>query len=330
MSKGKAALGAAALASLLAAVLLCACESPLSGDESAAGSQEDFLTVEDLVDQALDQQGQDGFYQKDGWLAKEEVSLQPAMLDHAGRIFQSVYDAYLAGTGSPCYFAMVPGKHCFLGEGRPSLDYRQLAEEMAARTPFCTQLDLTPYLSLEDYYRTDCHWRQEMLPDVARYLGEAMGTDVTAQYTVCTLDRAFTGDYLEQLNLSLPPEPLCCLTSPTLERCQAARCDLSGVPQPIPLYDRSRDYGYDIFLSGAQGLVTLVNPQGDPDKELLLFRDSFGSSLAPLLAEGYGQITLVDLRYLPSALLGEYLDFHGQDVLFLYSSLLLNNSLSLR
>ena len=51
MSRRTAALGAAALASLLAAVLLCACESPLSGDESAAGSQEDFLKVEDLVDQ---------------------------------------------------------------------------------------------------------------------------------------------------------------------------------------------------------------------------------------------------------------------------------------
>ncbi|MGM9579538.1 MAG: hypothetical protein ACI3VS_09165 [Evtepia sp.] len=330
MSKRKAALGAAALTVLLAVVLLCSCESaPSGGEATAGGGQEDFLTVEDLVDQSLEQ-GQDGFYQKDGWLVKEEASLQPAMLDHAGEIFQSVYDTYLAGTGSQCYFAMVPGKHFFLGEGRPSLDYRQLAEEMAARTPFCTQLDLTPYLSLETYYRTDCHWRQEKLPEAARYLGEAMGTDVSAQYTTHTLDRAFTGNYLDQLNLSLPPETLYYLTSPTLESCQAARCDLSGVPQPIPLYDLSRDYGYDIFLSGAQGLVTIVNPQGDPDRELLLFRDSFGSSLAPLLAEGYGQITLVDLRYLPSVLLGEYLDFHGQDVLFLYSSLLLNNSLSLR
>lgn len=330
MSRRTAALGAAALAVFLAAVLLCACETTPSGEETAAGGREDFLSVEDLVDQALEQPGQEGFYQKDGWLAKEEVSLQPAMLDHAGDLFQSVYDTYLAGTGSQCYFAMVPGKHCFLGEDRPSLDYRQLAEEMAARTPFCTQLDLTPYLSLETYYRTDCHWRQETLLDAARYLGEAMGADVTAQYTTHTLDRPFTGNYLDQLNLSLPPEKLYYLTSPTLEGCQAARCDLSGVPQPIPLYDLSRDYGYDLFLSGAQGLVTLLNPQGDPDKELLLFRDSFGSSLAPLLAEGYGQITLVDLRYLPSILLGEYLDFHGQDVLFLYSSLLLNNSLSLR
>ena len=95
MSRRTAALGAAALASLLAAVLLCACETAPSGEETTAGSQEDFLTVEDLVDQALDQQGQDGFYQKDGWLAKEEVSLQPAMLDHAGRILQSVYDLSL-------------------------------------------------------------------------------------------------------------------------------------------------------------------------------------------------------------------------------------------
>ena len=48
------------------------------------------------------------------------------------------------------------------------------------------------------------------------------------------------------------------------------------------------------------------------------------------LAESYAKITLVDLRYLPSYLLGDYVDFHGQDVLFLYSSLLLNNSLALR
>ena len=63
------------------------------------------------------------------------------------------------------------------------------------------------------------------------------------------------------------------------------------------------------------------------DKNLILFRDSYGSSLAPLLASGYRTITLVDLRYLSSDQLDQYIDFEDQDVLFLYR---LNNSLSMR
>ena len=37
-------------------------------------------------------------------------------------------------------------------------------------------------------------------------------------------------------------------------------------------------------------------------------------------------MTLVDIRYLNLNVLDRYLEFKGQDVLFLYSSLVLNNS----
>ena len=74
----------------------------------------------------------------------------------------------------------------------------------------------------------------------------------------------------------------------------------------------------------------MENPKGPAGKELVLFRDSFDSSLAPLQLDGYSKITLVDLRYVFSHTLGQYVDFTDQDVLFLYSSLLLNNSLALK
>ena len=64
--------------------------------------------------------------------------------------------------------------------------------------------------------------------------------------------------------------------------------------------------------------------------ELIVFRDSFGSSLIPLLAEEYEKITLVDIRYISSSLLGEFISFDGQQVLFLYSSLLLNSSMGMK
>ena len=48
--------------------------------------------------------------------------------------------------------------------------------------------------------------------------------------------------------------------------------------------------------------------------------------MIPLILRDYAKITLVDVRYIQPALLSRYIDFTGQDVLFLYSTLVLNNS----
>ena len=74
----------------------------------------------------------------------------------------------------------------------------------------------------------------------------------------------------------------------------------------------------------------MKNPHARTDKKLVLFRDSFGSSIAPLLAGGYAQITLVDIRYIHPEQLGQFVDFENCDVLFLYSTLVLNHSGTLK
>ena len=85
-----------------------------------------------------------------------------------------------------------------------------------------------------------------------------------------------------------------------------------------------------MFLSGPVSLLEITNPAGPEDKTLVVFRDSFGSSLVPLLVEGYGRVILADLRYMPGSSLQDYVDISGADALFLYSTLVLNNSTLLR
>ena len=85
-----------------------------------------------------------------------------------------------------------------------------------------------------------------------------------------------------------------------------------------------------MFLSGSKSLLTIENPNATTDKELIIFRDSFGSSIAPLLAEGYAKITLVDIRYMSPNMLGNFMEFTDQDVLFLYSTGVLNNSITIK
>lgn len=67
-------------------------------------------------------------------------------------------------------------------------------------------------------------------------------------------------------------------------------------------------------------MLTIENPAAPNGQDLIVFRDSFGSSLIPLLAEGFHTITVIDTRYIQPSLLGNYVDFEGKDVLFLYST----------
>ena len=100
------------------------------------------------------------------------------------------------------------------------------------------------------------------------------------------------------------------------------------------LYDLSAvetDTPYDLYLQGSRSLLRIDSPLAATDKTLVVFRDSFGSSLIPLLTKSYRTIYAVDIRYLSSQLLGRFLTLDGsEDVLFLYSTMVLHNSRTMK
>ena len=86
---------------------------------------------------------------------------------------------------------------------------------------------------------------------------------------------------------------------------------------------------YDIYLSGATPVLKIENPENKTGNELIIFRDSYASSLVPLFIPKYSKITLIDTRYISPKLLPNYVEFNNQDILFMYSTLVINNSYSL-
>lgn len=283
---------------------------------------------------AFAQSDNNDLYTEDGYLAKMEYPMSTFMLDNAAEKFRFVYDTYLAETGSQVYFSIVPDKNYFLGteSGRLSIDYDALVSHMRAQTEYMQYIDIFPLLTISDYYRTDTHWRQECITDVAAALGDAMDIPLSAEYETRTLDIPFYGVYYGQLALPVKPDTLRYLTNDTLEHCIVTSYN-TGLPVETSMYDMEAAAGrdpYEMFLCGADALLTVENPAAPTDRELIVFRDSFGSSLVPLLAEGYRKITVVDIRYVQSAMLGNLVEFKGQDVLFLYSTLVLNQSMGLR
>lgn len=280
----------------------------------------------------LRNQDNNGIYVTDGFAVKMEYPLNEKAFSYAGERFRNVYETYLKESGSEIYFSIIPDKNYFTAKesGHLEMDYEKLFSVMQEEVSYAKYIELTDLLSIEDYYSTDVHWRQEKLVDIAERIAGAMGTTVSGSYETRTVEKPFYGVYYGQSALPLKAEKLHYLTNETLEACMMKNYE-DGTEGGI--YDLEKAGGndlYEIFLSGPVSLLTIENPAAETDRELIIFRDSFGSSLAPLLAEGYAKITLVDIRYLSSSQIGNYIDFADKDVLFLYSTSVLNHSETLK
>lgn len=267
-------------------------------------------------------------YLADGHIGKLEYPYDEASIKHAADVFQSVYDRYLEGTNCKVYYSIIPDKGYFLSEnnGYLSMDYDVLEKDFCDGMKGMTYIDIFDVMTLDDFYKTDTHWRQEEIVDVAEVLATAMGKQLTAEYELCALEEPFYGVYYGQLGLPGQGETLYYLNNDTLKQCYVY--DYTDMRE-ISVYDMDKAVGadpYEIYLSGPLSLITIENPNADTQDELIIFRDSFGSSIAPLFVEDYAKITLVDIRYLHSGYLGKYIEFDDQDILFLYSTMVLNNS----
>ena len=288
-----------------------------------------FRTLKALVTlNVFNQSANNNIYVVDGYASKIEYPLNEASVKRAGERFQYVYEKYLKDSNTKNYLSIIPDKNYFLAKenGYLSVDFEKMISLLKDNTDFLTYIDIANELEASDYYKTDTHWREENIVDVAEKIGAGMGVNVKAEYDVKVLDVDFYGVYYGQSALPLKSEKIKYLTNNTLESCKVFDYQNN---KEISVYDMEKAAGkdpYEMFLGGPLSLVTIENENAKTDKELVIFRDSFGSSIAPLLVEGYKKITLVDIRYIHPNMLQNYIEFDSQDVLFLYSTSVLNNS----
>lgn len=271
-------------------------------------------------------------YISDGYAAKIEYPLKEASVNYAIDRMNDIYKAYVEEAGGKVYLSIIPDKGYFMAEetGHLAMDYNVMFDMVKSGMPYAEYIDITKSLELSDYYKTDSHWRQEELIDVAKELADAMGVSISGTYDKRKVEEPFYGVYYGQAALPLKRDDIFYLSNEVLDSCKVYNAETK---ETTGLYNFDKLEGYDkyeMFLSGASPLITVDNPNATEKKELIVFRDSFASSLVPLLAEGYSKITLIDTRYMGTELIKEYVDFEDADILFLYSTTLLNNSQSMR
>lgn len=305
----------------------------------------------------LRQKDNNGIYIAEGHASKTIPNFKEGEVTATIKNINRLYKNYLSHMN--VYYSIIPDKNYFLAEknGYPHMDYEKFLQTVKDNiNANIKYIDIFDSLDINDYYTTDIHWRQECLGKVTnKILKDMIGTnslatnqtndensanaineqiDFEKDYTGNELS-PFYGTYYGQSALPLDAETLYYLTNNNLNNVtvkilnEKALVENKIVFEEKQMYDLEAFEGidpYDVYLSGAKAIITLENPNANTDKELILFRDSFGSSLAPLLTSEYSKITLVDLRYIASPLVKNIVEFkEGQDVLILYSTEVLNN-----
>jgi hypothetical protein len=279
----------------------------------------------------LAQKDNNGIYLHDGYAAKMEYPMSQTSISYAIARFNDLNKMYLKGVEN-IYFVAVPDKSYYMAEdaGVLSMDYEALFASLKEGMDWAQFIDITDCLTKESYYRTDTHWRQEHLLPVVEKMGQVMGLEVPTDYQIHTATDSFYGVYYGQAALPMPAEPLNWMVWEGLEDVKVQILDNGTFTTVYNEGKLSSKDPYESFLSGNVAVEVVENPNATSDRHLVVFRDSFGSSIVPLLSRSYAKITLVDTRYINPMMVGQFVDFEGAEVLFLYSTLILNSSSALR
>ena len=266
----------------------------------------------------------------DGQIIKVEDTLYEESLDAAANKFNTIYNRFLKGKNTNIFFSIIPDKGYFLGEnyGYPTIDYEKMIEIMKENLSEMEYIDIMDSLELSDYYSTDTHWSQDKIVDVAEKIANAMDVEFNPSGYYDKHEAGdFNGVYYGQSAVNPDPDKIVYLSNEILDNCIVY--DYENLTKTLPIYNLEKlngDDAYEMFLSGSKVLLRIENPNATTDKTLVVFRDSFGSSLAPLLAEGYKTVYVADIRYMsPYQLCPMIGDFTGMDVLFIYSASVINS-----
>ena len=259
----------------------------------------------------------------DGGVYVIEYPLNEKSIYNATNKINYIIDKYLENNN--IYYTIIPDKNYYLENFELKLDYTRLVEIMNNNLDI-VYIDIFNKLSLDDYYKTDLHFMNYKLLDLKNYLNDNMHNKNSYNSFYMKDMGDFYGAYYGKLLKNVDCDKLIYLTNSKLNNLKSYNYENNTYKSVYDLDKVDSIDKYDIFLSGPVSIIDIVNDDIDNDKELIIFRDSFASSIAPFFALDYKRVTLIDIRYISSDLLGNYIDFTNQDVLFMYSVPILNNS----
>ncbi len=205
-----------------------------------------------------------------------------------------------------------------------SWDQAEYISEVYSELQEFNTIDITyPLVANSDlytYYRTDHHWNtptaylayveycNALGITPAEYNGEVVDTDFNGTLFSKSGIRFIEPDIIEAYKPSVETR-LTITRGPTVEQ-------FEGIYFPEYLTQKDK---YAYFL-GTNEFNVSISSSATSGEKLLIFKDSYSHCLAPMLAEHFSEVTLIDMRYAVGAV-SDVVDIESYDrVLFMLST----------
>lgn len=257
------------------------------------------------------------------YIIEKNYPLKEENIENFIKKINYIKDNYLKDNST--YYTIIPDKSYFLNSAKYlKFNYSELFEKLKENTN-ASYIDITNLLELEDYYKTDIHIKQTSYPKIIKELVTNMNLNYKEiNYKENKIENFYGASY-SKVPQFIKPDEIIYMIDNNMNDLHAQHLEY-GEKNIYDLEKLNTSDKYNIFLSGPSSLIEIKNEDTKSNKELIIFRDSFGSSFAPLLTPYYKRIILIDLRYINMDIVNEYIDFENKDILFAYSTLIVNES----
>lgn len=268
-----------------------------------------------------------GIYLKDNYIFKSNYPTNKKSINNFKN--KITYIKSLLTENNNAYMMIIPDKNYYLENAEIlTLDYDYLYNEVGDLVD--NQIDVKDLLELKDYYETDTHWKQENIEKVIKRMSDTMNFKYSERKFEKHVYDKFYGVYYGESAINRKPENITYLTNDVIDNAKVFYLENDKLTAVYNKENLSSLDSYEVFLDGASAYIEITNPLNTSGRELVIFRDSFGSSITPLLIEYYSKITVIDNRYINSVNFLNYIEFKNQDVLFLFSTMIINESGTLK
>ncbi|HEY4538099.1 MAG TPA: hypothetical protein VIG45_06560 [Erysipelothrix sp.] len=238
--------------------------------------------------------------------------------------YQNLHEQYFQKAAKQ-YYSYIPNKDFYSSAKLPQFDLSVLADYQQVMGSFSQEIKLDDKLTRDHFYRSDLHWRHEKIAPLAFDMLQQMSQAVIKPTFTAHELGYFVGSDGRALASKKIQDALIYQTWPELADYELI--DLVS-QKPLALYDtQALDQldPYNLYLAGPQALLSLRHVDFDPqsDATLYLIRDSYASSLAPYLTQGFKRIILIDMRYIDQKVLGRFIDVQAHDTVYYLNALLM-------
>lgn len=233
---------------------------------------------------------------KEIWVVGDRLVEAPVAMDDSGLKKVEAINRFAGNVQQQVQLALVPS--CGWAADGPEYQDAEIIRTLygAARV---NTIDLLPVYAgnPEYYYRTDHHWNS-----LGAYMGyekivTALGREPVPQdsFRQEIFPACFQGSTYSRSALWLTePEDIAIWHG--AENITVQNGETEEIHAGVFYRERLEEADkYTVYLDGNHSIVTVCNPEREG--KLLVIRDSYSNSLGCFLAESYGQVVLVDLRY---------------------------------